>query len=50
MRDSVDEWVDALIEQKHVAAQLTQGDIDEASYAARADFGFVDILKGILSN
>jgi SNF2 family DNA or RNA helicase len=50
MRDSVDEWVDALIEQKHVAAQLTQGDIDETSYAKRADFGFVDILRGILSN
>src|SRR5262249_15571152 len=50
MHDSVDEWIDALVEQKHLAAQLTQGDIDQEMYGSRADFGFVDILRGILSS
>jgi SNF2 family DNA or RNA helicase len=50
MRDSVDQWIEALIEQKHLAAQLTQGDIDQETYGSRADFNFVDLLRGILSS
>lgn len=50
MKDSVDEWIEALVEQKHLAAQLTQGDIDRETYGSRADFSFVDVLRGILSS
>ncbi len=50
MQDSIDEWVDALVEQKHLAAQLTQGDIDQDMYGNRVDFAFVDILRGILNS
>jgi SNF2 family DNA or RNA helicase len=50
MKDSIDEWVEAIIEQKHLAAQLTQGDIDQSEYAMRADLSFVDILRGVLRN
>ena len=48
MQDSVDEWIESLIEEKRLAALLTQGDIDQAEYASRASLSFFDILKGIL--
>jgi len=48
MRDSVDEWVDSLIEEKRLAAQLTQGDIDRQTYAAAATLSFFDILRNVL--
>ena len=48
MQDSVDEWIDALIEQKRLAALLTQGDLTQAQYAASASLSFFDILQGIL--
>lgn len=50
MIDSVDEWVDALLEEKRLAAQLTQGDIDIATYSARATLSFFEILKNILGH
>jgi SNF2 family DNA or RNA helicase len=49
MQDSVDEWIDLLIEQKTYAAQLIQGDITGEEYMGKADFSFVDILRGILN-
>lgn len=48
MVDSVDEWVDCLLEEKRLAAQLTQGDIDARAYSERATLGFFEILKRIL--
>ena len=48
MVDSVDEWVDCLLEEKRLAAQLTQGDIDAKAYAERATLGFYEILQRIL--
>ncbi len=48
MVDSVDEWVDCLLEEKRLAAQLTQGDIDVKAYAERATLGFYEILQRIL--
>jgi SNF2 family DNA or RNA helicase len=48
MTDSVDEWIESLLEEKRYAAQLTQGDIDAKTYSARATFSFVDILRRIL--
>jgi SNF2 family DNA or RNA helicase len=48
MMDSIDEWVDALLEQKKLAAQLIQGDIDEQAYSDTVDFGFAKLLEDIL--
>ena len=48
MQDSVDEWVDSLLTEKRLAAQLTQGDISGAEYAERAKMAFYEILAGIL--
>ena len=48
MRDSVDEWIDSLLEEKRLAAQLTQGDITRAQYSERATLGFFQILDRIL--
>lgn len=50
MQDSVDEWVESLIEEKRLAALLTQGDIDKSAYASEASLSFFDILKGILDS
>lgn len=48
MRDSVDEWVEALLRSKHVAAQLAQGDIDIDVYEKEISYDFGDILRAIL--
>lgn len=48
MVDSVDEWVDSLLEEKRLAAQLTQGDIDAITYSEKATLGFFEILQRIL--
>lgn len=48
MQDSVDEWIDALLAQKRLAAQVTQGDISASAYAERATLEFYDILAEIL--
>lgn len=49
MRDSVDEWVESLIEEKRLAALLAQGDIDRSEYARHASLAFFDILETILN-
>jgi SNF2 family DNA or RNA helicase len=46
--DSVEEWIDTLLDQKRLAAQLTQGDINKEEYANRADYSFIEILQEIL--
>lgn len=48
MEDSVDLWIDALLDAKRLAAQLTQGDIDAEQYAERATLQFYEILASIL--
>jgi len=48
MQDSVDEWIDSLIGEKRLAAQLAQGDISKSEYEAQATFSFFDVLKRIL--
>lgn len=50
MQDSIDEWIDSLIEEKRLAALLTQGDIDSQTYAESASLSFFDILQGILAD
>jgi SNF2 family DNA or RNA helicase len=46
--DSIDEWIDLLVEQKRLAAQLVQGDIAPDAFMDRADFSFADLLARIL--
>lgn len=48
MRDSIDEWVEALLHSKQVAAQLAQGDIDRETYARTMSYDFPEILRAIL--
>ncbi len=48
MRDSIDEWVEALLRSKRVAAQLAQGDIDRETYQKEMSYEFGDILRAIL--
>ncbi len=48
MRDSIDEWVEALLHSKQVAAQLAQGDIDRETYQKEMSYEFGDILRAIL--
>ena len=49
MRDSIDEWVEALLHSKRVAAQLAQGDIDRETYQREMSYEFGDILRAILN-
>ena len=49
MNDSIDIWVNALIQSKALAAQLGQGDIDYNEYAKHADYSFKEILHQILA-
>ena len=48
MRDSIDDWIDKLIEAKHYAALLAQGDIPVEEYTKYADYSYGDIVSEIL--
>ena len=48
MRDSIDEWVDALLHSKRTAARLAQGDIDAETFRAEMSYDFGDILRAVL--
>ena len=49
MRDSIDEWVEALLHSKRVAAQFAQGDIDSETYRKEMSYEFGEILRAILN-
>jgi SNF2 family DNA or RNA helicase len=46
--ETVDEWVDALLSAKHLAAQLGQGDISRADYDKHADYAFGEMVRDVL--
>jgi SNF2 family DNA or RNA helicase len=48
MSESVDEWVDALLKAKRLAAQLAQQDIGLESYRAQMDYSFGEMIRDIL--
>ena len=50
MRDSIDEWVDSLVEAKHAAARLSQGDVDLDTYSQAMDYNFSEMLRRVLGN
>lgn len=47
-RGSIDEWIDKLIQAKHYAALLAQGDIPKDEYTQIADYSYSEIIKEIL--
>ncbi len=46
---TIDEWVDLLLNAKHQAAQLAQGDIDEAEFGAAFAYNLHEALRDILA-
>lgn len=49
MEDSIDQWVDALLHAKRMAAALAQGDISLDYYRTQVSYEFADILREILN-
>lgn len=47
-RGSIDEWIDKLIQAKHYAALLAQGDIPKEEYKQVADYSYAEIVREIL--
>mgnify|MGYP001222152470 FL=1 len=47
--NSIDDWIEALLDAKEVAARYAQGDIDEKEYSERINFDFTEILRDILN-
>jgi SNF2 family DNA or RNA helicase len=47
-RQTIDEWVDALLAAKHIAAQLGQGDITREEYKEKASYSFGEIFRDVL--
>lgn len=50
MKDSVDEWVDVLIQEKQLAAQLASGDISKEKYTIEATYSMHEILESVLES
>jgi len=48
MRDSIDEWVDELLQAKRLAAQLAQGDISLDYYKSQMSYSYGEIIREIL--
>jgi len=48
MRESIDEWVELLLQAKRLAAQLAQGDVSYEYYQSQASYTYGDVIKGIL--
>jgi SNF2 family DNA or RNA helicase len=49
MMDSIDLWVDRLLEAKSLSAKLAQGDITFEEYKSNADYSFGEILNEIIN-
>jgi SNF2 family DNA or RNA helicase len=47
-KNSIDEWVDSLLNAKEVAARYGQGDINEEEYKNTINYDFAEILADIL--
>ena len=48
-KDTIDEWVDSLLNAKYQAARLTQGDISRDEFASNFNCDLSDALTNILS-
>ena len=49
VENSIDEWIDVLLNAKQRAAFLAQGDISLNVYKESADYSFADIVRNILN-
>jgi len=49
MKNSIDEWIDILLNAKHLAAQLGQNDISIEYYRSNISYSYGDIIKEILN-
>lgn len=49
MKDSIDEWVEELLQAKHLAARLAQGDISKEYYSTQVSYDFAHIIRTILA-
>lgn len=49
VKNSVDEWIDKLLEAKQNAAFLAQGDIGLEDYRYKADYSYGDLIREILN-
>ncbi len=49
-KDSVDEWVDSLLNAKYQAAQLTQGDIKQSEFSESFNYNLDDLLSEVLES
>ena len=49
MKDSIDEWIDKLLQAKELSAQLGQGDISIDYYKSKISYSFGHIIKSILN-
>ena len=47
-KETVDEWVEVLLNAKALAAQMAQGDISREYYRAEANYAFGDMIRDIL--
>ena len=48
MKDSIDLWIDVLIEMKFLSAQLVQGDITKEEFRQKIPLNYITILEDIL--
>ena len=48
MKDSIDLWIDVLIEMKFLSAQLAQGDITKEEFRQKIPLNYITILEDIL--
>lgn len=49
IEESIDKWIDILLNAKQYAAFLAQGDIDKTQYRKMADYSYGEIIKEILA-
>ena len=50
MPDSIDEWVAVLLDAKHSAAQLAQGDLPPLDFQSKMRYDFGEVLAGVLGS
>ena len=48
--DSIDEWIDKLLNCKHLSAMLSQGDITKEEFNSMMDYSFGKIIHSILGD